>query len=56
MLNKKHKWKLSMVTELPVDTKNSHCWKLRNMPAVLGVRNIIGKLSFWQIVLAGDRK
>ena len=57
MLNeKKHKWKLSIVTtELPADTKNSHSWNIRNMLALLGVRNI-GKLSFWQIGPAGDRK
>ena len=53
---KKHKWKLSIVTtELPADTKNSHSWNIRNMLALLGVRNI-GKLSFWQIGPAGDRK
>ena len=41
LLNKNHKWKLSMVRELPVDTKNPQCWiseicRLCWAPEILG--------------------
>ena len=42
LLNKKHIWKLSIVTtELPADTKNSHSWNIKNMAGS-------GRQKYWK--------